>query len=179
MAGTNDYYDIDAILTDHQKIPSTFNFEIPGLGYLESPTDPNQPLLAGTKLDLPLWLSELLAIQQFTDLHLPPPFSSRVRNALKADPKSVDLRAWSPHFYGVGVRLLGVVRDEELVQVLEATWRERVAVVADHAQNPTGAMEEGAVFLSGLDEMERQLFRIVHDSAKAMKQWQDQGKKSS
>ena len=29
------YYDIDAILTDAQKLPCTFELEIPGLGYLD------------------------------------------------------------------------------------------------------------------------------------------------
>lgn len=29
------YYDIDAILTDAQKVPCTFDLDIPGLGYLD------------------------------------------------------------------------------------------------------------------------------------------------
>jgi len=29
------YYDIDAILTDAQKLPCTFDLDIPGLGYLD------------------------------------------------------------------------------------------------------------------------------------------------
>ena len=29
------YYDIDAILTDAQKLPCTFELEVPGLGYLD------------------------------------------------------------------------------------------------------------------------------------------------
>lgn len=29
------YYDVDAILTDAQKVPCTFELDIPGLGYLE------------------------------------------------------------------------------------------------------------------------------------------------
>ncbi|MBE7180014.1 MAG: hypothetical protein INR71_02205 [Terriglobus roseus] len=29
------YYDIDAILTDAQKAPCTFDLSVPGLGYLE------------------------------------------------------------------------------------------------------------------------------------------------
>jgi len=34
------YYDIDAILTDAQKVPCTFEITIPGLGYLEgNPND--------------------------------------------------------------------------------------------------------------------------------------------
>lgn len=29
------YYDIDAILTDAQKVPCTFDINVPGLGYME------------------------------------------------------------------------------------------------------------------------------------------------
>lgn len=29
------YYDIDAILTDAQKMPCTFDLDLPGLGYLD------------------------------------------------------------------------------------------------------------------------------------------------
>jgi hypothetical protein len=39
-------------------------------------------------------------------------------NALKADPKSVDLRALATHFYRLGVRVLQVFEDEELVDLL-------------------------------------------------------------
>lgn len=29
------YYDVDAILTDAQKLPCTFEVDVPGLGYLD------------------------------------------------------------------------------------------------------------------------------------------------
>jgi hypothetical protein len=29
------YYDVDAILTDSQKLPCTFELDVPGLGYIE------------------------------------------------------------------------------------------------------------------------------------------------
>lgn len=29
------YYDVDAILTDAQKLPCTFELDVPGLGYLD------------------------------------------------------------------------------------------------------------------------------------------------
>lgn len=34
------YYDVDAILTDAEKVPCTFNLDLPGLGFLdESPNE--------------------------------------------------------------------------------------------------------------------------------------------
>jgi GINS complex subunit 3 len=71
------YYDIDAILTDSQKLPCTFELDVPGLGYLEGNvggtvrsyerdwrclyTDTDK-IKAGTKIDLPMWLGIMLAV---------------------------------------------------------------------------------------------------------------------
>ncbi|KAI5809031.1 hypothetical protein DFH27DRAFT_542197 [Peziza echinospora] len=179
------YYDIDAILTDAQKIPCTFNIAVPGLGYLDGTSTPD--IKANTPLTLPLWLAEFLAISQPTSrtplvsLDLPTCLSTRVQNALKADPKSVDLRALATHFYALGCRVLQLFEDEELADVLADSFRKRAAEVADHAHNPRGALGEGADFLRGLDEMERQVFRAAHESAKQMKAFMSErgSKKSS
>lgn len=39
-------------------------------------------------------------------------------NALKADPRTVDLRAQAPHFYNLGTRILELFEEEEMVDVL-------------------------------------------------------------
>lgn len=39
-------------------------------------------------------------------------------NALKADPRTVDLRALAPHFYSFGVRILDLFDEEEIVDIL-------------------------------------------------------------
>lgn len=177
------YYDIDTLLTDSQKLPCTFELTVPGLGYLDG--NPGQALKSGTKIELPLWLGEMLAVSQnlsssqeqkpLVTLDMPTALQQRVVNALKADPKSVDLRALATHFYGLGVRMLELFEEEELVDVLgdvclssftgcmhrcetdnEQTFRARAATIADQAHNPRGALGEGADFLRGLDETERQ-----------------------
>ena len=57
----NRYYDIDAILTDNQKVPCVFELAIPGMGYLASEAEKN--IAKGAKVELPLWIAEMLAIQ--------------------------------------------------------------------------------------------------------------------
>jgi GINS complex subunit 3 len=59
------------------------------------------------------------------------------------------------------------------------TFKKRAAEIADHAHNPKGAMGEGADFLRGLDETERQLFRAAHEGPKAVKAWTVDLKKQS
>ncbi len=39
-------------------------------------------------------------------------------NALKAEPRTVDLRALAPHFYTLGERILEIFEEEEMVDVL-------------------------------------------------------------
>ncbi|KAA6410891.1 MAG: DNA replication complex GINS PSF3 [Lasallia pustulata] len=176
------YYDIDAILTDAQKVPCTFELDVPGLGFLDG--NSGGDIKRGMRVSLPLWLGELLAVQRLgnsaiVSLDLPDTLSPRVLNALKADPKTVDLRALAQHFYGLAARVLNLFEEEEIVDILTETFKKRAAEIADHAHNPRGALGEGAEFLRGLDEMERQLFRSAHDSAKAMRIWMGELKKKS
>ena len=39
-------------------------------------------------------------------------------NALKADPRTVDLRALAPHFYNLSERIMELFEEEEMVEVL-------------------------------------------------------------
>ncbi|KAF9888021.1 DNA replication protein [Aspergillus nanangensis] len=176
------YYDIDSILTDGQKLPCTFELEVPGLGILEG--NPGDNIKAGTRMDLPLWLGKMLSIgtrlgtSRLVNLDLPPALSERVLNALKADPRTVDLRAQAPHFYNLSEQILELFEEEEMVEILENTFKKRAAEIADHAHNPKGVLGGGVEFLRGLDETERQLFRVAHDSAKETRIWAGEAKKT-
>ena len=117
------YYDIDAILTDSQKLPCTFELLVPGLGYLDG--NAGGDMKPGTRVDLPLWLGEMLAVagsnqsgSALVTLDFPAALSQRVVNALKADPKVVELRAQAPHFYALGARVLELFEEEEVGDVL-------------------------------------------------------------
>ncbi|EGE82652.2 DNA replication complex GINS protein psf3 [Blastomyces gilchristii SLH14081] len=175
------YYDLDAILTDAQKLPCTFELEVPGLGYLDG--NVGEDIKPGTRIDLPLWLGEMLAVGARTNssplvnLELPNALSEKVLNALKADPRTVDLRSLAPHFYRLGVRMLELVEAEEMVDVLMETFKKRAMEIADHAHNSRGALSDGVEFLRGLDETERQLFRAAHGSAKEMRVWSGETRK--
>ncbi|KAK6344155.1 DNA replication protein [Orbilia brochopaga] len=176
------YYDVDAILTDAQKIPCTFEVDVAGLGYLDG--NDNADMKAGTKLELPIWLAEMLAVSEqlgtenFIHTNLPHALSAPVMNALKANPLSVNLRDLATHFYALGERMVNLVEDaeEELVDTLSETFRQRVIEIADHAANLRGALGEGSDFLMGLEESERQIFRAAHDSSRAMKLWRTEKK---
>lgn len=183
-----------------QKIPCTFQLDVPDLGYLDN--TPTQPLKAGTKVNLPLWLAEMLAIantgdpegRSFVTFDLPPALGNDVIQALKADPRAVPLREQSPHFYGLATHMMDLINEDKLPEVLRHTFVTRANEVALHARKlggvgsrgRGGAAEEGSnlgvggageEFLRGLDEWERKLFRKAHDGAKSGKEWMDNIKK--
>ena len=91
------------------------------------------------------------------EFDVPSSLSPRVINALKADPRAVDLRALALHFYGLGIKTWELLSDDEKVcDVLAQSFKVRAREISDHAHNPRGALGEGADFLRSLDEMERQ-----------------------
>jgi GINS complex subunit 3 len=51
-------------------------------------------------------------------LDLPSSLSTHVLNALRADPRTVELRALAPHFYSLASRILDLFEEDELVDVL-------------------------------------------------------------
>ena len=80
---------------------------------------------AGTRVSLPLWLSTLLAVQRLgpssqplCTLDFPASISPRVLAALKAGPKTVDLRQLASHYYDLAARVLELFEEEEIVEVL-------------------------------------------------------------
>lgn len=76
--------------------------------------------------------------------------------------------------------MLELFEEDEVLDVLVDTFRTRAAKIADHAAHAGGGSvgSEGVDFLRGLDESERQLFRVAHDSSKAVRAWQNDAKKS-
>ncbi|KAI0171721.1 DNA replication complex GINS protein PSF3 [Hypoxylon sp. FL1284] len=184
------YYDIDAILTDAEKVPCKFELDVPDLGYLDN--NPSQPLRAGTSIGLPLWLAEPLALtsrsqssaedgSSFVSLDLPASLSGQVMSALKADARAVPLRDQSHNFYGLGTRMLDLFEEREMCAVLRRTFVARAADIALHARK-AGATEDmgvgtGEEFLRGLEEWERKLFRKAHEGTKGTKEWMEGVKK--
>ncbi|KAL8997326.1 MAG: hypothetical protein Q9169_003360 [Polycauliona sp. 2 TL-2023] len=170
------YYSVSAILTSAQKVPCTFDLQIPNLGFLDD--NPGGDISPKTPIPLPLYLAELLAVQQLANkplltLDLPTSLSPRVLNALKADAKSVDLRGLEVYFFEGASRVLELLEDEGVGEGVCEAFKTRAAEIADHARNARGGTSsgEGGEFLRGLDEWERGLFRAAHDSSKAVRLW--------
>ncbi|KAH9173422.1 GINS complex, Psf3 component [Lactarius sanguifluus] len=184
----DDYYSIDSILSENQKIQCTFKVDIPDMGHLDGGHE--RDIKAQSKIQLPLWLAFILIYSDYVDFAVPTPFSSRVRNALNAEAKSVRLSALvgaGGHWYGFGkiiMRLLDDAQANEMSDLLTKarfdTFRDRLAEVIDQAQHfaalgPAGgggqSGDSALAFREGLEVIERELFSLAQESAKKTKQW--------
>jgi len=76
------------------------------------------PQLSGQNIFIYYMYSQSLNTSSLVTLDPPSALAPRVLNALKADPRTVDLRALAPHFYNLGARILELFEEEEMIEVL-------------------------------------------------------------
>lgn len=116
--------------------------------------DSSDTIREKSRLELPFWLAEMLALNDIVSPSLPRPYSQRVRNALNADAKSVQLRSQANWWYALGVRLASLERqgtDSQtlLLEVLSTTYSARLASTYDAALHVASSSRGGG---GGLDD---------------------------
>ncbi|KAK0498314.1 hypothetical protein EDD18DRAFT_1308579 [Armillaria luteobubalina] len=187
----DDYFSIDSILADNQKIQCIFSKKIPDLGHLWGGSE--RDIAAQGKYQIPIWMTYIVVYSDWADFNIPTPFGNRVRNALNAEPRSVRLSSLvgaGGLWYGFGKTIMDMLSDEqanEMSQMLTKTFRERLVEVIDQAQHfaalgPAGGGggstgDTGQAFREGLDGTERELFVLAQESAKRTKKWYEDNDK--
>ncbi|KAI9098269.1 hypothetical protein DFS34DRAFT_649856 [Phlyctochytrium arcticum] len=164
---SDDYWGIDAILAEQQKLPCYFRFEVPGYGFLEGNHDVD--LAANTRIELPFWLAEHLALNQYIDIDTPKCFKQRVRDDLKASPTAVNLSRLCQYYYAFGVHFMELM-ESRLPGVLAEAFRDRLPFILDYAQT-SRLRADRSEFVDSLDETERELYKCAHESVGAMAEW--------
>jgi len=121
---TDSYYDLDAILGEEQRVPTTFKVSAAQLGHFMPGNEVQQieDLPKDTRLELPLWLSKILLERNMVALDMPPFYGSRNRSRLKADEWSINIRDKSPYYFRVG-RTLSKVNRPVLFYFVCASFR--------------------------------------------------------
>ncbi|KAH7904454.1 hypothetical protein BJ138DRAFT_1166467 [Hygrophoropsis aurantiaca] len=180
----NDYFSIDAILAENQKIQCTFKVDVPDMGHLGGGSD--RDIKSLSKVPIPIWLAYIILYSDWADFAIPAPFGPRVRNALKAEPRSVKLSALvgaGGLWYGFGKMIMDILSDEQADQmsdVLAKTFRGRLLEIIDQAQHfaalgPSGSGgpsgDTAQSFREGLDGTERELFALAQESTRRSKRW--------
>lgn len=169
------YYDLDDVLADGERVPCKFNLSVPGLGYLEG--NPGKLVLKDAKVELPIWLAEILAScvtletsqESFIDLLEPDFISAKVRNAIKADPKSVDLHSIMSNYYKLVEKWATMFEERDLAELAMAMLKERAVEIDNYAGNSNKHVNSN--FLHSLDEFEKKLYKVTNESKKQMREW--------
>eukprot|EP00833_Pecoramyces_ruminatium_P005994 jgi/Orpsp1_1/1180026/evm.model.c7180000071852.1 len=159
----SDYFDLDDILAEQQKMQVSFKEDIPGLGFLEN--NPGEPLHKDEKVLLPFWIiTELSKIEvddnisddgHIIELSNPKCFKNQFKNQLIAGPTSVQLYQACPYYFQFGYKLSKISGDETLPLILETSYKLRIPLIMDYSQQ-IQISKDKAEFIRGLDECERQ-----------------------
>ncbi|XBW36058.1 hypothetical protein QEN19_001635 [Hanseniaspora menglaensis] len=178
------YYDLDDIMADGVKVPTKFNYTVPGLGYLEN--NPNKPLNKNNKLDLPLWLAKELAVLEINEndgnAHLlelitPEIFHQRITNIIKSDSTSLDAYSLCPYFYTIYEQWAYFYSSKKLSELAVEMLRARGVKINNFASfksnslsNKTSYFNEtsNTEFMQTLEEFEKKLFVLSQESYKHM-----------
>lgn len=172
-SGTSDYWDLDSIIADQQKVPCFFKSDVPGLGFLEGNLD--NDLNKDNRIDLYFWLAQPLAMGNYVDMELPACFHERVRNDLNASAVAVDIKQLSPYFYKIGtniVQLTGNTPELNLTGILNQALIERISTIVDHAETAkTSNRADQTKFLMSLDETEREIYKLARTSMSSVDMW--------
>ncbi|OBA15149.1 uncharacterized protein OGAPODRAFT_101621 [Ogataea polymorpha] len=180
------YYDIDDILADSQKLPCKFSITIPGLGYLNG--EPGRPIKENVRLELPIWLAEILAIcsisnsseyeendeyRETTFLKLLEPefFSPVFLNFIKSDALRLNLNPYM-FYYRIVTKWSNMFGDAELVELISKALVDRASELNDLSFKLNDHFTGGNLeFMNNLDSYEKQLFKNSHKSYKDLKMW--------
>ncbi|KAG7837662.1 hypothetical protein KL942_004550 [Ogataea angusta] len=161
------YYDIDDILADSQ---------------------PGSPIKENVRLELPIWLAEILAIcsisnssdyeendqdRETTFLKLLEPefFSPVFLNFIKSDALRLNLNPYM-FYYRIVTKWSNMFGDAELVELISKALVDRACELNDLSFKLNDHFRGSNLeFMNNLDSYEKQLFKNSHKSYKNLKIW--------
>ncbi|GBG84146.1 hypothetical protein CBR_g38120 [Chara braunii] len=164
-----DYYDVEAILAEDERVPVTFTTGATGVGRALDPSCDDNDLKRGTKVDLPFWMTPMLAARNMITVGIPACFDNRVRKEVQADAGCVDMRQRCSYFYDLGSRLTNMVRDPTLGQFILLAFGARYKELLCKAHNASD--EEVTRCMKTLSQEELDVFQAGRDSMLEFNRW--------
>ncbi|KYQ88884.1 GINS complex subunit 3 [Tieghemostelium lacteum] len=118
-----DYFDIDDILAEEEKIPCTFQHDAYHLGLLDTGSV-DLDLKRFSTIHLAFWLSYPLAKRLLVSLDYPMAYQDEFKNKLIADPKVISMRKFQ--YYDIfGIKLANLFDNPKISTLLFKTFRDR------------------------------------------------------
>lgn len=157
------------------------------MGYLNG--RPGEPIKEDNKVELPLWLAEILAIcaaqgddtansevenkqpQAFIRLIEPEFFSKQFLNFIKSDPLRINLSPYN-FYYKIVSKWSYMFNDTELADLISKMFVSRASEINALSYKSNDQFNgDNQEFLNSLENSERDLFKISHTSYKDIKNW--------
>mmetsp|Transcript_344 Transcript_344/g.590 ORF Transcript_344/g.590 Transcript_344/m.590 type:complete len:197 (-) Transcript_344:655-1245(-) len=166
-----DYFDLDAILAEEEKISVQFKVGCTGLGRALDPSCDDDDLKAGSEVELPFWLVRDLSLRGIVSLKLPKYFGERVNNDLQADARCVNLGEKCRYYYEVGLLILSTTHDPKLAELMMNTFEMRYQQLLIHALSCRSGTKETDIVLRVLTVEELKVFESGRESKNNFQQW--------
>eukprot|EP01029_Cantina_marsupialis_P021661 TRINITY_DN523009_c0_g1_i1.p1 TRINITY_DN523009_c0_g1~~TRINITY_DN523009_c0_g1_i1.p1 ORF type:complete len:199 (-),score=45.22 TRINITY_DN523009_c0_g1_i1:129-725(-) len=176
----NNYWDIDEILEEEERIPCDFkriDQPIPGLGYLEATGSYIRDLDPEAEISMPLWLIKALKLieetKELLTVQIPACYGSMAMDRLEQEPEIQNLSGSSNNsngFFENGVKLAPFVPDmRESPDQLVRTFCRRYMDVCMRGLNTFKA--DTSRLVRNLTRNERIIFEKALEIAIAHKEW--------
>mmetsp|Transcript_1441 Transcript_1441/g.2346 ORF Transcript_1441/g.2346 Transcript_1441/m.2346 type:complete len:199 (-) Transcript_1441:1726-2322(-) len=163
------FLDIDAILSEEERIPSTFLIEGPGLGHLDISID-SEDLPESTRIELPLWLALGFSRKGMVSIELPKHFERKMRDEILAGAENINLREFSFYFFEVGSNLAIETGNEDLRGSLQIAFAgERFRSLMMHSLSSWN--DDLTEFAQNLTAAEAHILNEGLISSKDLHQW--------
>eukprot|EP00871_Galdieria_phlegrea_P005339 jgi/Galph1/5806/GphlegSOOS_G4430.1 len=146
---------------------------------------------AGTRIVLPFWMAENLAVRGFVTLQLPYVYDSRVRKDIVADASFVGLGSKALFYYRYGMLLANLLDDQDLIERLVYAFAVRYRKIIRLSQsilvNRSSQMTENDLHQQSLtclpttvtevthklDDSERRLLKFAVSSSIEFQKWRE------
>lgn len=165
----SDYYDIQDILAEEERLPVRFRAGGTQIGRAIDPSCDDDDLKEGAKVDLPYWMAKCLASRNMIEVRLPKFYGERVRREVQADPGCISIRECSPFFYNFGLKAAPMVPDRSLPLFLLTTFRGRYQEVLARAHSCTD--QDLTALKRLLSREEKELMEAGHQSMASHRWW--------
>ena len=174
-----DYYDIDSILSEETMVPCELRHGCTGVGTVLDPGSDQRDLHPGSKVDLPLWMVQVMAKRQLLQVHLPIYFKDHRRRKLRAGAGCESLRVRCAYFYTVAHKVHDAMvgcgtSDESFPDFIASTFAGRYADLLTKA--PTlDTMTDVSEIQAKLSNEELRLFNLAIGSSAEHERWRAGG----
>eukprot|EP00899_Mesostigma_viride_P014432 jgi/Mesvir1/22990/Mv05684-RA.1 len=164
-----EYYDLDAILVEDERLPVIFRTGATSVGRALDPSCDDDDLHEGSKVELPFWMVPFLAARDMVEVKLPKFYNESLKRSLQASAGSVNLREKSPYFYSFSLRIEPIVMDADFAAFVATTFKNRYSTLISNAHSVTDASLKRHRKLMTMEELE--IFEAGRKSMAAFRQW--------